>query len=78
MKKTGIYQLKSENLTDLGWSKGSSFLNYIKYFSSKKKAADFAEAEYGKPIRWQKTNGFSTSGDLGHVMYEIQEIYLEK
>lgn len=77
--------LTSENLTNLGGPMGTeyTFPSWTKHFTDADKAKAFAEADYEKsrgklpPIKWKKTKGGFSSGDLGWVMYHINEVQVE-
>ena len=82
-----IYELQSENLTNLGGMMGTEYTydNYRKYFTSIKAAKSYANKEFEKKasdytrFRWKKlSNGIITSGDRGYVMYNIREVKIEK
>ena len=72
-----MYQLISENLTNLGGPMGSEYTydNYRKSFLKLSNAKKYAEKEYGSEIEWiEKKNGGLRSPDLSYVMYHIEEI----
>lgn len=68
-----IYQLTSEDLSDVGRQGGSSQMRFNKFFTTVEFAKEFAERDYGKPINWKG----NISGDLGWVMYKIAKIEIE-
>jgi hypothetical protein len=75
-----MFELRSENLTGLGGMMGTerTWTNFRKFYSSTELAKDAAEKDLGEKINWKKTtNGFN-SGDLGHVMYHIKKVKVEK
>lgn len=76
-----VYELVSENLSNLGSSMGteSTSENWRGLFSDKTKAKAYAEKDYLKqagpkqpPIKWRREGRGYTSQDLGFVMYTIQ------
>lgn len=73
MKALGyIYELESENLSNLGSMGSTTHKNYTKLFYNSEDAMLFAEEEYGKKIKWKSHNSkIITSGDLNYVMYNI-------
>jgi hypothetical protein len=77
-----IFELVSENLSNLGGQSGTeyTYANWHKYFTSIKKAKDFAQSDYKgkKRIGWKKsdTNSYC-SGDLLYVMYHINPLKIE-
>lgn len=74
-----IFELKSENLTNVGNAMGSaySYENWHKPFKKIEDAKDFAEKDYGKPLEWiTEDYGFRTK-DLSYVMYYIKKITVE-
>lgn len=75
-----IYSLTSEDIINAGGHMGSSTsTNYIRYFSSKQAAQEYAEKEYGKDIDWENDrSGGCTSGDLRYVMYDIKKVKITK
>jgi hypothetical protein len=91
MWANAIYMLESEDLTHLGGPMGSEYTttNFRKYFSSVKKAKEYAEQDYKRnvnvterhsEIEWKKWNsktGYTNSGDLSFVMYTIARIEVE-
>jgi hypothetical protein len=86
MNKIQIYSLTSTNLTGLGGPMGteSTTINYIKYFTSGEKAANYAIKEYVK----ESKRSFGKENlkkllkreyvDLGYVGYKISKIKLEE
>lgn len=78
------YELRSENLTNLGGPMGSeyTFDNWTKSFSSMAKAKSAAEKDYskecgGKPwhkIIWSGNKSKTSSQDLNFVQYHIKQI----
>jgi hypothetical protein len=75
-----IFQLVSENLTHLGGNMGTEYTypNYTKFFSSIEFAKKHAEKEYKGIIKWSKRGDTISSGDLGHVMYLITPVKIER
>lgn len=71
-----MYQLVSENLTNLGGPMGTeyTFDNFRSQFSTLEKAKHFAESDYGGKIDWIKTKKGVRSKDLGYVMYHIDKL----
>lgn len=80
-----MFNLTSENLTNLGGPMGTehTFPNWTKHFTDAAKAKTFAETDYEKsrgkhpPIKWKETKDGFNSGDLGWVMYHINEVQVE-
>ena len=76
LERKNMYQIISENLTNLGGPMGSEYTtnNWIKHAKSLKKAKKFCEKDCGEKIKWIKTKKGLRSPDLGYVMYHIKEI----
>lgn len=55
----------------------STSTNWIKFFTSLANAKAYAERDYGSTIRWMRDGSGLTSGDLLHVMYDIQPVKVE-
>jgi hypothetical protein len=80
-----IYLLLSENLMGLGGPMGTerTWTNWRKYFYSKQKAKEYANADYHKHcpndlnLKWYKTDKGCKTTDLGFVMYYIKELEIE-
>lgn len=68
-----IYELVSENLTQLGGRMGTEKVttNFRKLFSSLQRAKRFAEKDYEKNISWILIKGGFRSPDFGYVIYYI-------
>jgi len=84
-KKTEwIYELESENLSNLGGPMGSgrTYSNWIKYFKKKEDAQKVAEADYTKQggkekIVWTSDRrGGCVTQDLRYVMYNVMKVEL--
>ncbi|QGH72881.1 MAG: hypothetical protein [Podoviridae sp. ctrTa16] len=77
---THIYELISENLSNLGGRMGteSTFNNFSKPFSTIEKAKDYAVADYGNAINWSRTKRGLCSGDLMYVMYYINKVEIDQ
>lgn len=75
-----MFELESENLTGLGGMMGTehTWTNFRKFYSSAELAKEAAEKDLGEKIEWFKTKNGFRSGDLGHVMYHIKEVKVEK
>lgn len=71
-----MYQLISENLTNLGGPMGTEYTTYSNegHFRKASNARAKAEKEYGRPIEWKAVKNGWRSPDLGHVMYHIKEV----
>jgi len=68
-----IYELSVEDLTSLGHMGSSSTLVETRLYDSLEKAQAYAEADYGKEIKWSNyTKNSWTSGDLMFVEYIIR------
>lgn len=76
-----VYMLTATDLTHLGGPMGSEYTKVIfnKPYKNLSKAKAAAEKDYEQPIEWQnqESNKFWTSGDLGHVTYDIRKITVE-
>lgn len=75
-----LYQLVSENLSNLGGPMGTEYTttNYRKFFKTVVAAKKSAEKEYGKRINWtKKKDGNLRSPDLAYVMYHINAVNVE-
>ena len=74
-----MFELVSENLTGLGGRMGTerTWTNFRKHFNSAANAKRHAERDYGKPIKWTKTNRGWRSPDLLHVMYHVKPLKTE-
>ena len=75
-EKLKIFQLRSENLTNLGGPMGTenTFDNFNKPFQTLESAKAYAEKDYGKPIEWIQEKNYVRSPDLAWVMYHIKEV----
>lgn len=76
-----IYRLTSENLTGLGSQMGTerTWNNWEKYYDDLTAAKRAAQRDYGpEPLRWKSEHGGWSTDDLGHVMYHVHRIHLEK
>jgi len=71
-----VYEVVSENLTNLGGRMGTEYTydNWRKHFSDVDKAKEFAEKDYGKKIKWNKTEKGFRSDDLLYVMYYVNKL----
>lgn len=73
-----VYQLTSENLSNVGSFMGSvSSINYQKLFTNPTKAKSFADNEYGKPLIWLQCSAGWRTKDLGHVMYYVKPVNVD-
>ena len=67
-----LYELLVEDMTTLGAMGTSPTTKERKMFLDPNDARAYAEADYGKDIKWTATSrGNWTSGDLSYVMYYI-------
>ena len=76
-----MFKLVSENLTKLGGRMGTEYTypNWDKYFTTKEKAKQYAEKDYGKTIEWFIIDEDSIrSPDLSRVMYHIDKVVCEE
>lgn len=79
-----VYTLISKNLTNVGGPMGStSHENWRRNFTDPDVAKRAAQKDYEKhlknpPIKWNKTPRGWTSGDLHHVMYNIEKLVIEQ
>lgn len=74
-----VYSLESENLSSLGSMGSSSTTNFVRLFSTKEYAKEYAEKDYGDKIEWENDrSGGCCSGDLRYVMYNIKRVRLTK
>jgi len=75
-----VFELRSENLTGLGGMMGTerTWTNFRKFYSTAELAIEAAEEDYSDEIKWYKMKTGFRSSDLGHVMYHIKEVKLEK
>ena len=73
-----VFELVIEDLTTLGHMGSSSRIKETKLFATAKNAQAYAEADYGKKIKWSgyRYNNW-TSGDLSFVMYTVRERTVE-
>lgn len=71
-----VYEVVSKNLTNLGGRMGTEYTynNWRKHFSDVDKAKEFAEKDYGKKIKWNKTENGFRSDDLLYVMYYVNKL----
>lgn len=74
--KAKVFELKSENLTNLGGPMGSEYTttNWRKLFETEEAAKKYAEKNYGRKIKWVKSGKHTRSPDLSYVMYHIKEV----
>lgn len=76
-----VFQLTSENLSNLGGPMGTerTYINWTRHFTNKRSAIAAAEKDYGGPINWIEADAFKTrSPDLGHVMYHVRLLTVEE
>ena len=84
-----MFELESENLTQLGGRMGTetTSTNFRRFYNSIALAKKAAEKDYGQPITWDRKKGptcnlkpidLTCSGDLGHVMYHIKKVKVER
>lgn len=71
-----MYQLTSEDLSNLGGPMGSESTTYsdMGHYNELKNAKAAAEKEYGKPIKWIRNGTGFRSPDLRYVMYRIKKV----
>lgn len=77
------YMLEAIDMTEAGGPMGSTRTPVVmrRYFSSLEGAKNVAEDHYNGsrgPIKWERSSGYITSGDLGYIMYTISSIKVEK
>lgn len=77
-----IYLLVAVDITGVGGPMGSvsTPVTMRRYFRSKEGAKAAAEKHYNGsrgPIKWERSSGYITSGDLGYVMYTISPLKVE-
>lgn len=75
-----MYQLVSENLSNLGGRMGTEYttVNFRKFFKTFEGAQKAAEKDYKKKIKWKKVKtGVWRSPDLAYVMYHIKLVETE-
>lgn len=81
MKNTPLFELTSENLSNVGGPMGTDYTttNFRKFYPSAEAAKSAAEKDYGRPIKWAKKGKHGwTSGDLNYVMYDIVPVRVER
>ena len=66
-----IYELVIEDLTTLGRMGSEPRVKETKLFEKANDAKAYAEADYGKSIKWKGYSDRITSPDLSYVMYII-------
>lgn len=76
-KKTKVWVLTSTDLLTENIESFYSNVNFIKYFSKKKFAKQFAESDYDDKIEWKK-QGKTLVSDLVMVEYHITRLVVEK
>lgn len=77
--KFKIYKLLAQDITGVGSQGASTPTLFEKYFAEVKTAKVFAETDFQdsprySKIKWSKTSGGYSSGDLGDRMYTIETI----
>lgn len=75
-----LWELVSEDLTHLGGPMGTEYATEIfrRKFYTLEGAKRFAQEDYSGEIEWKRDRKGWTSGDMGHVMYEIRPAVPEK
>jgi hypothetical protein len=84
MKKLTVYEVESENLSNVGGPMGTdrTYTNWTRLASSIEKCIEIAEKDYKKnggdeTIKWDIKKNSACSGDLGFVMYNIYKKEVE-
>ncbi len=76
-----MFELRSENLTQLGGRMGTerTFDNWRKFFETLDEAKNFAEKDFGSKLTWlERAKSIYSTEDLNYVMYHITKIGTEK